>query len=547
MVGGAVGADHGGGRAEVMPRAAAAVIGLFLLAQIPFLGTAFRIDEPNIIAIARQIEREPLAPYSFTINWIGTPHRAFDILANPPLVPAWLALWASAFGWSEISMHAAMLPFALIALIAICSIARWWGAPEWAAALLLAMSPAFFLGSQVVMPDVAMLALFLLAVAAGERYHQTGSRAAAAIGFGAGLLCPVAKYNGVLLVAVLGVLWLARGRRPLLALLAAAPVAGVVIWSAVSWGIYGQAHILVSAKFQDPQTGSILPAIAGVLGLAVIPVALPAFVRMPRGGVASLLAVGTGVLAALSAALTLEYRALESALYGISAGLVVWVVVSLLQMFSDGSREQKERAAIAGVWLIGSVVLLFGVKFISVRYLLPFAPASILLVLMRGTIRRPAFLAPAAALNVLLTAAVAIGDARTASSYRDFVAEKVAPAKRGQRLFFSGHWGFQHYMEAAGGVIMDEKKQPEWRAGDIAVIARNPFPSVREPESSGALSFTVETHELDNRWPVQTIDCAVNANFYADKIGPCRRPGAVYLPFGFRRGPSERIDIYTVR
>jgi 4-amino-4-deoxy-L-arabinose transferase-like glycosyltransferase len=547
MVDKAVGADHGGGRNALMPRAVAAVIGLFLLAQIPFLGTAFRIDEPNIIAIARQIARDPLAPYSFTINWIGTTHHAFDILANPPLVPAWLALWASGFGWSEISLHAAMLPFALLALIAVSSLARAGGAPEWAAALLLALSPAFFLGSQVVMPDVAMLSLFLLAVAAAERYHQTGSRAAAAIGFVAGLLCPVAKYNGILLVAVLGVLWLVRGRRPLLALLAAAPIAGVAIWSAVSWAIYGEAHILVSAKFQDPQTGSILPAIAGVLGLAVIPLALPAFVRMPRGGAAAMVAVGTGVLAGLSAALTLEYAPLEAALYGLSAGLVVWVVVSLLMVYSDGNREQKERAAVAGVWLIGAVVLLFGVKFISVRYLLPFAPAAILLALMRGTLRRGPVLAVAAALNILLTAAIAIGDARIASAYREFVAGNVAPAQTGQRLFFSGHWGFQHYMEAAGGLILDEKKQPEWRTGDVAVIARNPFPSVREPELKGALSFTVETHELDNHWPVQTIDCAVNANFYADKIGPCRRPGAVYLPFGFHRGPSEQIDVYTVR
>src|SRR5437868_9154679 len=82
-----------------------AVLAVFVLLQIAFLGGAFRIDDTNILAIAKQIARAPLDPYGFTFNWTGTSRPAFDILANPPLAPAAIAIWAAIFGWTEISLH----------------------------------------------------------------------------------------------------------------------------------------------------------------------------------------------------------------------------------------------------------------------------------------------------------------------------------------------------------------------------------------------------------------------------------------------------------
>ena len=69
-------------------RGVALVLAAFVVAQLFFLPTAFRVDDTNILAIARQIAKAPLDPYGFTFNWTGTPRAAFDILANPPLVPA---------------------------------------------------------------------------------------------------------------------------------------------------------------------------------------------------------------------------------------------------------------------------------------------------------------------------------------------------------------------------------------------------------------------------------------------------------------------------
>src|SRR5260221_2248875 len=128
------------------------VLAAFVVVQLPFLRTAFRVDDTNILAIARQIARAPLDPYGFLFNWTGTPRPAFDILANPPLVPALLAGWAGVFGWGEAALHVLTLLFALGALVAMAAIASHEGVHPTLAAAMLAASPAFFLAAPTGMP-----------------------------------------------------------------------------------------------------------------------------------------------------------------------------------------------------------------------------------------------------------------------------------------------------------------------------------------------------------------------------------------------------------
>ena len=80
------------------------------------------------------------------------------------------------------------------------------------AVLLLCFSPAFFLGSQVVMLDVPMLSLLLLGVAYALTYQETGRKSAWGVAFAASFLCPLTKYNGLLIVPLL-MLLLVEGRR----------------------------------------------------------------------------------------------------------------------------------------------------------------------------------------------------------------------------------------------------------------------------------------------------------------------------------------------
>src|SRR5205823_14550450 len=83
------------------------------------------------------------------------------------------------------------LLFALIAIAALFSIRR-----DIVAAALLASSPAFFISTQTVMPDMLMLALLLMSVAAAMRYRFT-------LAFVCGFLAPIAQYNGIIAVPIL--------------------------------------------------------------------------------------------------------------------------------------------------------------------------------------------------------------------------------------------------------------------------------------------------------------------------------------------------------
>ena len=112
-------------------------------------------------------------------------------------------LWSCIFPQNEVSLHVAMLPFSLIALVAFGLLAKSFGVRSAIAMALLACSPAFFLTSQVLMPDMPMLCLFLLAVTGARSYLRERNTSAAVVAFVAGFCCPLAKYNGAVLVPVL--------------------------------------------------------------------------------------------------------------------------------------------------------------------------------------------------------------------------------------------------------------------------------------------------------------------------------------------------------
>ena len=54
-----------------------ALVIVWLGLEIPFLPTAFRIDEPYYLAIAQQVKRYPADPYGFRINWLGDSETGF--------------------------------------------------------------------------------------------------------------------------------------------------------------------------------------------------------------------------------------------------------------------------------------------------------------------------------------------------------------------------------------------------------------------------------------------------------------------------------------
>src|SRR5712692_3976761 len=95
-------------RSAFQSRAALAIIALALLAWLPFLNQAFTVDDTNFLALAAHARPHLLGLYDFHINWLGEEQRAFDILANPPLVPWYLALVSTVARGLMVSAHNVM-------------------------------------------------------------------------------------------------------------------------------------------------------------------------------------------------------------------------------------------------------------------------------------------------------------------------------------------------------------------------------------------------------------------------------------------------------
>ena len=141
-------------------------------------------------------------------------------------------------------------------------------------------------------------------------------------------------------------------------------------------------------------------------------------------------------------------------------------------------------------------------------------------------------MAGALALSLVLSVWVAGGDAALANSARTAAAE-IHHRATGQmkRILFSGHWGFQYYMQSLGGVPIDSN-QAEPTLLDMVVIPRNNT----NTDIPLAASEPEETVSIRMNSGVTTV--GAGAGFYSSLWGP--------LPYAFEPVPDERYDLYPV-
>jgi len=529
-------------------------IGLaWVLIQIPFASGAFRIDEPYHLQAVQQLLKSPTDPYGFYINWHGTPEWAFHTYASPPLVPAWLALWSTLFPWNEFSLHLAMLPFSLAGLLVFGSLAKHFKVDAEVAMALLACSPVFFLTSQVVMPDIAMLCMFLVAVTGARSYQVSGSLPVILISCVAGFCCPLAKYNGAVLVPVLICLGVARPRRMGMLCIVIAPVLSLLLWGGFTWAKYGAVHFLAMSAYQKNPEMSAHPIVltVGVLavtGLGGLPISLLAFLSSSHKRSRVLIGIGAVVLVgSVWLAIWLGYGLSSVLLFSISVTVAIYVVgLTILQVWQSLRLFEWSFMPLV-TWILVGFAFQFGLMFAATRYILFLAPPLILLVLrLSAWVPRKSTLAITFAMNLLFTVALAIGDRKIASVYRDVVKDEIRPSLENQkgRFYFAGHWGFQYYADRVGGELIDLLNPPVLRAGDVVVVAKMPWPGMLEPKLSPGLEFETATRAVESSWFIRTLSCEAGASFYGHAMAGCERP--TFLPFGFSSGPVETFLMYRI-
>jgi 4-amino-4-deoxy-L-arabinose transferase-like glycosyltransferase len=527
---------------------------LTVLCLAPFLGCAFHIDDTLTLWAAKHIAAHPFDPYGFPVVWYNTGMPMSEVTKNPPFAAYYCALIGSLAGWSESALHLAFLFPALAVVLGLYHLARDLTQSPLLAAVLTLVAPGFLVSSTSIMCDVPMLALWVVAVIQWRKGLESGQPLYLATG---GLLIAasaLAKYFGACLIPLLFLysVWRKRGLGiwALYFLIPIAALGGYQIWTQSLYGrglLFDAAAYVGQAQAQHPLSlfGASLVGLSFLGGCS-----LPALTCVPwlwrkkwMIFVLATAAIGTVVGAREWVSIgpfPSEHRV--SLGFQLMAYLAGGISVFALAL-SDFRRRRDADSVFLLAWVIGTFIFAAYLNWtINARSVLPLIPAVAILIARsldeakQRSHLPPWLLVTPVLLTGLLSLWVARGDAALANSARRAAeiihGEKVSPPGK---VFFSGHWGFQYYMEAFGAQPLELDKR-NVTAADLIIQPANNTNRVRIPEG---MIDSSELVTIDGKQWVTTLREDRAAGFYSSIWGP--------LPFAFGPVPPEEYRLIRLR
>ena len=542
---------------RVTSRTALLLVLATALCLVPFAGKAFHVDDPLFLWTARQVQSHPADFYGFRVNWYGADMAMAGVTKNPPLAAYYLAAAATVSGWSETALHLAFLLPALAAVLGTFALARGLCAHPALAALATLLTPAFLVSATSVMSDTMLVGCWVWAAALWARGLERRSPAHLAGAACLVALAALTKYYGASLVPLLLAYGWARRRSPgRWALWLLLPLGALAAYQWAALGLYGTGLVFDAGSYAGAfRAGTGMPfwargaaalAFAGG-GLATVALSGPwCWSRRAVGYGAA--AVAAALLAAVAAGSIGGHPLVDPGglRWMLAAQLGLWmlggVAVAALA-FVDLWQRRDAGSLLLGLWVLGTLVFAGFLNWsVNVRTILPMAPAAAILLVRRleqrralppGCGRWPLLLPLAAGAGLALW--VAQADYALASSARQAAAVVHRLHGRGPGpLWFEGHWGFQYYMEAAGGKAVDWGGAPP-SPGELLVVPDNNTNTFLMPRGSVSL---LRVLELPSPALMATMNRAVGAGFYSDVWGP--------LPFAVGRVPPERYYVFRV-
>jgi 4-amino-4-deoxy-L-arabinose transferase-like glycosyltransferase len=533
-----------------------ALLFLFTLAAlIPFCAKPFNIDDPLFLWSARQIVHHPLDPYGFQVNWYRTSLPMWQETKNPPLGCYYAAAAAWVAGWSEVGLHLAFLAPALAVVLGTYRLALRFTRFPFLAAIATLLTPGFLMASTSIMCDVLMLAFWVWAAILWFEGLES-SRSSYLLGSAFLIaLSAMTKYFGIMLVPLLALYSYQKTRRwgpwiwylfgPVLAM------GGFELWSKLHYG-----HGLVSAASSFSRTirrHRHSPLIAQLLvglsfvGGCTVPVLAWLFLSWPPRRV--LIAITFAVPGAL--ALCSHWLALDanSALPDFSqhyASIAIQLTLSILGgiallalPFSHFGNKWDADHLVLTLWLVGTFLFAAFLNWItSARSVLPLIPAAAILLACRieracqvsGRVpwTKLAFGLATAAIVTFWVAAADADLARSARKAADMVRDRTGNQAT---VWFSGHSGFQYYMQQNGAKPIDLDAVPQFRAGDFVVI---PDPNRSIFGVRKDLVASQQTIEVQANVGLSTLLPEQGADSYA---------GGGPLPFVIGQAPPQSYEI----
>lgn len=412
------------------------------------LGRPPDFDEVNFLTLARGAVADPWRPHAVLINWQGVTQPAFDVLSNPPGIAWWLAPVVHAPVWAQ---RLWMLPWLLPALWGARRLGQRFLGDVESGAFFLLTAPIVMLSTTALLPDLPLFALTLAGMAGfldAVEADRNVAGWAAVLGSAA-----IFRYSGVALWPLV-LLWPFLLRRRLAPALAVVVPIGLLALHDLS--AYGSVHLLAMGKFQSVANTpadwghKAVAAVTMLGGAAALPVyrwrgphlaaaAVGAAAAAPWG----LVAAGFGALGgAALAPVVLAFAGGESAP---EAGATPGPARRSSGMLPKAPARPTPERVFLGAWALLGFAFLLTLRFTAARYWLPFLPPVLLLLPTPWPRLRLAVGFVLGAMLVTDDALHARGDAALAA--------RVAETGTGR---FTGHWGWQGALEAAGWTALDE-------------------------------------------------------------------------------------------
>jgi 4-amino-4-deoxy-L-arabinose transferase-like glycosyltransferase len=533
------------------------IVVLTMVCLLPFVGRAFNIDEPLFIWTAKHIQKAPLDPYGFNVNWSGTETRMSDVNMNPPIVSYYIAIVGFLFGWSEPALHLAFLLPAIAVIAGTFLIAKRFCARPALASLLSLMTPVFLVSSTTVMSDTMMLAFWVFAVyfwVSGLERNSFPMLLLSAILIP---MCALTKYFGISLIPMLLFYSVLKrrnvGRWALFMLL---PIVILAWYEWATHGLYGRGLIMdaityateAPSQFGKWSFSKVLVGLSFIGGCIFV---IFFFTKLLWSwkeisiGVILTLAVIVVVASAKSLGnYHLPHEAGARWLIASELGLFTISGISLLAIaILDFTRRRDADSALLFLWIMGTFIFAAFINWTtSARNILPMIPAAGILIERRiGRLKSPQ---KSISLKQILTplmaaAVVALGvtwaDYRQAESARTVSTEICNKyLNRKGDIWFSGHWGFQYYMQNMGAKPFDIYRSV-LNSGDFFIVPLNNSNAFYPPSAYAHMHGMIEVPS--GIW-LAIMNREMGAGFYADWRGP--------LPFAVGAQPHDQYIIFEI-
>lgn len=504
---------------------AAVVSGLLL----PFINKPFNVDDPFYLKAAEQFAKDPLRPYSYSINWSGELRDAWQKTEAtfPPLVTAYTALVVKVFGEKEWALHLCFMIFPLAAALAMYFIAKKYTTKPLFPALLFSASPAFLVSSTSIMLDVPLCALMLSSVAVFIYGVDKDNGPQLLLGSVIAGLAILAKYSGAIVIPVI-LCYLFVSKKMKYAGYAAVPVIIFGLWCAHNLAVYESIHFIKAAGHigKGLSLHKLFAFGAFFGGALVFPVFLMAAV--------SLKDVKALVLW-LMTLFVFGYLTLGSAqpalLFSVFCAATVYFLYRTAFEWINLDRFLT-------LWLaLGLAAVVIPEPWVAARYLIILIPPAAIIfakiveslskntagLIMYGSV------AVAAAVGV----SVASADYAWAKAYGDFA--QYVKSKQYNSGSFVGHFGFQYYLEKIGMTALEVNK-PLTEDGYV-IAAKIPDPQKPSEQALERMQL-IEVKPLESGWPVRLMDPGSRAGFYSSYWG--------ILPYSVSSKPLDITAIYKI-